>query len=39
MRIDLRLTEADWHRLRDLFKVSFRTGRCPETGAIGILGE
>jgi len=39
MRIDLRLTEADWHRLRDLFKVSFRSGRCPETGAIGILGE
>ncbi|HZZ80570.1 MAG TPA: ThiF family adenylyltransferase [Gemmataceae bacterium] len=33
------MTDADWQRLRDQFKVSFRSGRCPETGAIGILGE
>src|SRR5579875_1021186 len=39
MPIDLRMTEASWHRLRELFKPSFRSGRCPETGAIGILGE
>src|SRR4051794_2337054 len=39
MRTDLRVTGADWLRLQDLFKVSFRPGRCPETGAIGVLGE
>src|SRR5260370_29222675 len=39
MPSDLRLTEADWQRLREVFKPSFRSGRCPETGAIGILGE
>jgi hypothetical protein len=39
MRTDLRATEADYIRLQELFKVSFRSGRCPETGAIGILGE
>ncbi len=37
--VDLRLMEADHLRLRELFKVSFRPGRCPETGVIGILGE
>jgi hypothetical protein len=39
MRTDLRVAEADWLRLQDLFKISFRPGRCPETGAIGVLGE
>ena len=39
MPSDLRITEADALRLQDLFKPSFRSGRCPETGAIGILGE
>jgi hypothetical protein len=39
MRTDLRVTEADFLRLQELFKVSFRSGRCPETGAIGVLGE
>jgi hypothetical protein len=39
MAIDLRVREADWNCLCDLFKVSFRTGHCPETGALGILGE
>lgn len=39
MPSDLRLTEADALRLHDLFKPSFRSGRCPEVGAIGILGE
>jgi hypothetical protein len=39
MRTDLRVAAADWLRLQDLFKVSFRPGRCPETGAIGVLGE
>jgi molybdopterin/thiamine biosynthesis adenylyltransferase len=35
---DLRLTEADWFRLGEHFKSSFRSGRCAETGAIGIAG-
>ena len=39
MLSDLRLTQADSLRLHDVFKPSFRAGRCPETGAIGILGE
>lgn len=39
MRTDLRLTEADWSRLQHLFKVSFRAEHCPETGALGVLGE
>src|SRR5258708_4081353 len=39
MRTDLRVTEADFLRLQDLFKISFRAGRSPETGAIGVLGE
>lgn len=39
MLTDLRITEADNQRLQDLFKVSFRSGACPETGAIGVLGE
>jgi hypothetical protein len=39
MLVDLRMTEADWHRLQNLIKPSFRSGCCPETGAIGILGE
>jgi hypothetical protein len=39
MRTDLRVTKADWLRLQDLIKVSFRPGRCPETGAIGVIGE
>jgi hypothetical protein len=37
--VNLRLTGADWYRLREIFKPSFRSGRCPETGAIGLLGE
>ncbi|HEV3436557.1 MAG TPA: ThiF family adenylyltransferase [Gemmata sp.] len=37
--VDLRMTEADSLRLRDIFKPSFRSGRCPETGAIGLLGD
>lgn len=37
--VDLRMTEADSLRLRELFKPSFRSGLCPETGVIGILGE
>lgn len=36
---DLRLTEADYLRLGELFAPSFRPGRCPESGAIGVLGE
>jgi hypothetical protein len=36
---DLRLTEADALRLGELFKPSFRPGRCPETGVIGTLSE
>jgi hypothetical protein len=36
---DLRLTEADSARLYELCKPSFRAGRCPETGVIGIVGE
>src|SRR6266545_1910487 len=39
MSADLRLTEADALRLREHCKPSFRAGRCPETGIIGILGE
>src|SRR5262245_9091579 len=39
MPIDLRLSEADWLRLREILKPSFRSGTCPEAGAIGILGE
>lgn len=39
MPCDLRMTEAAWRRLGELFKPSFRSGRCPESGAIGILGE
>lgn len=39
MLTDLRVTEGDFLRLQEQFKVSFRSGRCPETGAIGILGE
>lgn len=37
--VDLRLTASDYLQLRGIFKPSFRSGRCPETGAIGILGE
>ena len=36
---DLRLAEADSARLYELCKPSFRAGRCPETGAIGIVSE
>src|SRR5947209_8414548 len=39
MLTDLRVTEADFLRLQDHFKISFRSGRCPETGALGVLGE
>ncbi len=39
MATDFRLTEADYLRLRELFAQSFRSGRCPEVGAIGVLGE
>ena len=39
MDTDLRLTEADYLLLGELFSPSFRSGRCPEAGAIGILGE
>lgn len=37
--IDVRLADGDWKRLRDHCKTSFRAGCCPETGAIGLLGE
>jgi hypothetical protein len=37
--VDLRMTAPDYQKLRDVFKPSFRHGRCPETGAVGILGE
>jgi molybdopterin-synthase adenylyltransferase len=36
---DLRLTGADAARLGEVFKPSFRAGRCPEVGVIGLLGE
>lgn len=39
MPFDLRMTEADALRLHELCRPSFRAGLCPETGAIGILGE
>jgi hypothetical protein len=39
MHTDLRMSEANYLQLQDLFKVSFRPGLCPETGAIGVLGE
>ena len=36
---DLRVTDQAWRQLRDHCKSSFRKGLCPETGAIGLLGE
>lgn len=39
MDTNLRLTEADYRRLGELFAPSFRSGRCPESGVIGLLGE
>jgi hypothetical protein len=37
--IDLRISDADWRRIRDLCSRSFRGDRDTEFGAIGLLGK